>query len=113
MAREFSKAFYRSKEWQNTREYILKRDSYLCVKCGKPAEEVHHKIKLTPSNINDVNITMNPNNLISLCKDCHMAEHKSDKIQGIKKTHNIIDCDEEYGFDGEGFLVRIPPGQKK
>ena len=109
MAREFSKAFYNSKEWQATREYILKRDLYMCVKCGKPAEEVHHKIKLTPSNIDDVNVTMKADNLISLCKDCHFEIHKADKIQGIRKARNIIDCDEEYDFDSNGFLVRIPP----
>jgi 5-methylcytosine-specific restriction endonuclease McrA len=109
MAREFSKLFYKSKEWQKTREYILKRDLYLCVKCGKPAEEVHHKIKLTPSNMDDVNITMNPDNLVSLCKDCHFKEHEADKIQGIRKTNNIADCDNGYEFDSNGFLVQIPP----
>ena len=37
------------------------------------AEEVHHKKELTPKNINDISVTVNPNNIISLCDDCHEA----------------------------------------
>lgn len=111
MAREFAKSFYSSEEWKTEREYILKRDNYLCVKCGAPAEEVHHKIHLTPQNINDASISLNPDNLISLCKDCHFAEHKIDKARGIREANKIIDCNEEYEFDENGLLVRknTPP----
>jgi len=89
MAQEFAKAFYNSKLWQNVRESILKRDRYLCQihGCYSPAEEVHHKIKLTPENINDVNITVNPDNLVSLCSECHKAIHKCDKAAGLRKKN--------------------------
>ena len=106
MAREFSKSFYNSKEWQKCRSYILKRDNYLCTKCGNPAEEVHHKIHLSPANIMDPNITLNSDNLTSLCKDCHFTEHKADKIQGIKNKSNQKVCADEYEFDSNGYLVR-------
>jgi len=106
MARAFSKSFYNSKEWKATRDYILKRDKYLCTKCGAPAEEVHHIKHLSPSNIGDVNITMNPDNLTSLCKDCHFAEHKADQIRGRREAHGIADCDIEYEFDENGYLVK-------
>ena len=106
MAREFAKAFYKSKEWQQCREYILMRDKYLCIKCGCPAEEVHHKTRLTPANIGDVKISLNPDNLINLCKNCHFEEHKSDKAHGIRKANGLSDCDDEYEFDENGMLVR-------
>lgn len=106
MARDFAKAFYKSKEWQQCREYILMRDRFLCVKCGYPAEEVHHKIHLTPANIGDVNVTLNPANLISLCKNCHFEQHKVDKARGIRKANGLADCGDEYEFDEQGFLVR-------
>lgn len=106
MAREFSKSFYNSKEWQKCRNYILKRDNYLCTKCGNPAEEVHHKIHLSPANIMDPNITLNSDNLTSLCKDCHFTEHKADKIQGIKNKSNQKVYADEYEFDSNGYLVR-------
>ncbi len=81
MARAFAKPFYNSKEWQNVRDGILMRDKYLCVKCGAPAEEVHHKIPLTATNINDPSITMNPDNLVSLCKECHFKIHNEEKVR--------------------------------
>ena len=109
MARAFAKAFYNSKEWKVVREYVLKRDNYLCTKCDNPAEEVHHIKHLTPENITDINITLNPDNLICLCKDCHFAIHKADKIHGIKQTHNSFDCNNEYEFDENGYLIQISP----
>ena len=101
MARDFAKSFYKSKEWEQTRDYILKRDKYLCVKCGKPAEEVHHKKHLTPDNIGDVSITMNPDNLISLCKDCHFQEHRGEHGKGREKEES-----NPYTFDANGMLIK-------
>ena len=69
MARDFSKAFYNSKEWEKVRQFVLLRDHHACTICGAPAEEVHHIKHLTPDNIGDVSITMNPANLTSLCKE--------------------------------------------
>lgn len=107
MARKFSKKFYNSEEWKRTRELVLRRDFFLCVKCGEPAEEVHHKKHLTPENINDENITLNMENLVSLCKDCHFKEHYRDKARGHRK-YNANDRDEEYVFDENGYLIKSP-----
>lgn len=68
----------------------MKRDSYLCVDCdakGKLnfAEEVHHIIELTPENINDPEIALNPDNLVSLCRECHRARH------GARKWRYLVD----------------------
>lgn len=104
MAREFSKAFYHSKEWQQVREYCLMRDKYLCVKCSKPAEEVHHKIHLSPSNIGDKKISLNPENLICLCRDCHFEEHRGEHGNGLKAKEREEQW--EYEFDDNGMLVR-------
>ena len=99
MARDFAKSFYKSKEWQQTRDYILKRDRYLC-RCGKPATEVHHIKHLSPQNINDVTVTMNPANLVSLCRDCHFEEHKGEHGKGRANEEN-----NPYTFDENGMLV--------
>ena len=109
MARDFAKAFYKSKEWKAVRGYVLMRDKYLCTKCGAAAEEVHHIKHLTPQNIIDVSISLNPENLTCLCKSCHFEIHKIDKVHGIKKAHNSFDCGNEYEFDENGFLVRKSP----
>lgn len=54
----------------------------LCQDCLKkgiytPAEEVHHIVELTPSNVSDPNIALNADNLISLCRECHRARHST------------------------------------
>lgn len=108
MAREFSKTFYKSKEWQAVREYCMLRDHYACVKCDAPAVEVHHKIQLSPDNINDASVTLNPDNLISLCKDCHFKEHRGQHGKGRQ-------IEEELGaqvFDENGYLIPSAPGTK-
>lgn len=76
MAKEYAKAFYRSKKWNNCRtSYISNRiliDGGLCEECHKAAGYiVHHKITLTELNINDADISLNHNNLEYVCKACH------------------------------------------
>ena len=100
MAREFAKSFYNSKEWIMTREYILKRDRYLCQDCGRPASEVHHIEHLSPKNIGDVRVTMNPDNRVSLCRDCHFNRHKGEHGKGRKNIE-----ENPYTFDENGMLI--------
>lgn len=78
--KDFARKFYKSQAWRNVRDYCMSRDHYLCVDCMKqgrlnPAEEVHHITELTPDNIDDPSITLNPDNLVSLCRECHRARH--------------------------------------
>ena len=101
MAREFSKSFYNSKEWENVRNAVLMRDKYLCQKCGRPAEEVHHKVHLSPQNIGDPSVTLNMDNLVSLCKDCHFEEHRGEHGRGRAVQESY-----PYTFDANGMLVQ-------
>ena len=106
MAREFARKFYHSSDWQRCRErYIQLMPIYkrgLCEECYKNGkhvlgEELHHKIFLTPNNINDRNITLNHDNLIFLCRECHKKIHEKRK-------------EREYIFDDNGNLI---PNHKK
>jgi len=77
VARSFSIKFYNSKTWEKCRE-AFKRSRYgICERCGMPGEEVHHKIYLSPDNINDPYITLSWDNLELLCMSCHTKEHMS------------------------------------
>lgn len=84
MAQEFSKKFYKSIEWLTCREQIIldrsDKEGIKCEKCGKYITEskfiqLHHIKELTPQNINDVNITLNPDNILVLCQTCHNMIH--------------------------------------
>lgn len=78
--KEYATAFYSSKAWQHTREAYRKSKRNLCEICLangiiKPAEIVHHKIKLTPDNITDPTVTLNWDNLQCVCRECHAEAH--------------------------------------
>lgn len=97
MAKDWSKAFYNSKAWQECRRAYLSEHPY-CERCKAagmivPAEHVHHKVWLNRDNIGDPSVTLNPDNLESLCHDCHTREH-----------HVAGDVDKNYFFDSDGNL---------
>ncbi len=76
MAKEYAKNFYNSKAWQSCRaSFIAKRimiDGGLCEHCKDSLGYiVDHKKEITPENINNVNITLNHDNLQYLCLKCH------------------------------------------
>ena len=73
--RAFAKAFYESPAWMSTRAYIIKRDAGLCVRCGALGAIVHHKRPLTPDNIDDPLVSLNEENLETLCRACHAIAH--------------------------------------
>lgn len=84
MAQEFAKSFYNSTRWRKCAKAFAKSKCYICERCGnrnmignpKPDRFiVHHKVMLTPDNINDPMITLNWDNLELLCITCHNAVH--------------------------------------
>ena len=80
MAREFARSFYSSRAWQDCRNEYMKRAHHLCEDCLRkgiytPAREVHHIEELTPENIHRPEVTLNFDNLVALCRECHKARH--------------------------------------
>lgn len=78
--KEFAKDLYSSKAWQHTRDAYKRSVGGLCEVCWskgilKPGEIVHHKIHLTPENINDPKIALSFDNLQLVCRDCHAQIH--------------------------------------
>ena len=115
MAKNFAKSFYNSRAWISTRDaYIAERvriDGGMCECCRENVgEELHHIIPLTPANINDFDVCLNPDNLKYLCKDCHFRAHrkiileKFEEARSRKKDMNILTngC----YMDEEGFVVK-------
>ena len=76
MARAFAKAFYNLREWIKLARAYREKHFYICERCGAAdAREVHHKIHLTPENIDNPAITLNEKNLELLFHECHYEEH--------------------------------------
>ena len=87
-------SFYTRQAWRKCATAYRRSVGGLCEKCRQsglivPAEEVHHKIKLTPETINRPEIALNWQNLIALCKDCHLKEHRKEKRWRVDADGNV------------------------
>lgn len=100
MSREFATSFYNSSAWKKARQVCLSKNHGICSRCGKAFASkdliVHHKIMLSPDNINDPNITLNQDNLELLCVSCHSIEHG-----------NKDDLNKSFIFDDEGNIIDV------
>ena len=96
MAQDWAIKFYNSTAWEKCRLAYIQSVFGLCEKCGRPGVIVHHKIYLSPSNINDPMITLSFENLELLCLPCHSNEHN--------RTHKEV-IREGLMFDNLGNLV--------
>ena len=99
MAKDWAKPFYTSAAWIAMRQQALLRDGFSCEMCGAAAEEVHHEIELTPDNVWDPQISLNPDLLHSLCGDCHK------KVTRVQKGKTDFDCAGDFYFDADGVLT--------
>ena len=110
MAKEWAKAFYNSKEWQEVRELRIGKDHGLCKICGKPGNEVDHIIELTPENINDEKIALNLDNLQTLCHRCHRIKTREHHGGGISEKKRVLD---RVVFNADGFPVKVHAPRSK
>lgn len=78
-------SFYRSREWVALLrtiklERVNEDGQLICEHCGKPIVRAydaigHHKIELTEDNVNDAEISLNPENIAMLHHVCHNRVH--------------------------------------
>ena len=85
MAKPWARKFYDSKRWKSCRKSYISSVHGLCEEClrqgrYKPGIIMHHKITLTPDNINDPYVTLSHENLEYLCLECHNIEHYSNGV---------------------------------
>ena len=79
-------AFYKSKNWENfvmrlRMERTTPDGLVICEHCGKPIVKAydcigHHKEELTPKNVDDVMVSLNPENVMLVHFRCHNEIHK-------------------------------------
>ncbi|HBV97767.1 MAG: hypothetical protein JL50_03000 [Peptococcaceae bacterium BICA1-7] len=74
------KSFYASYAWQAFRLLIIAERGLKCECCHELVLKVkditvHHKIELTPENVQDTSISLNPANVLIVCHECHNKVH--------------------------------------
>ena len=90
----YAEEFYKSKAWKQCREAYAQSKGWLCERCMKEGrvttgEIVHHKIHLTPENINDPSVSLNWDNLELVCRLCHAAEHGRPKRYKVDEAGRV------------------------
>ena len=103
--------FYTTKEWLLFRlsvmnDRINEDGQIICAHCGKPIVHTydciaHHKIYLTETNVNDVMISLNPDNIDLVHHVCHNQIHN--KLGYVYKQVYLV-----YGspFSGKSTFVK-------
>ncbi|RNC62770.1 MAG: hypothetical protein AWM53_01989 [Candidatus Dichloromethanomonas elyunquensis] len=86
--------FYASKEWVSFRLGLIAERGNRCERCkqiiSRPIDVIgHHKIELTPENVKDVIISLNPELVELICFDCHQKEHNRFGYQTEKKVYIV------------------------
>ena len=87
--------FYASDEWRSFRLALIHERSHngvvICEDCGKPITksiDIHadHQIELTPENVHDKSISLNPKLIKLIHKSCHDKRHHR---FGYKPSKNV------------------------
>ena len=78
--------FYKSSEWRQLRQQLMISRIHpvkglLCQHCGEAILKdidciAHHIKELTSANVHDVNVSLNPNNILLVHHRCHNAIHE-------------------------------------
>ena len=105
----FAHQFYHSRAWQDARSLVWDRAHGLCERCLErgeivPANVVHHITPLTPENMGDPDVSLNPERLMALCHDCHTEAHKMLGVGVLGATR----CeDSRVRFDEDGNVMPL------
>jgi len=80
MSRGKQAEFYKTAQWVNCRDAYLRSVGGLCEKCKAkglitPAVIVHHKVHITPENVDDPTVTLSFDNLMAVCRLHHAELH--------------------------------------
>lgn len=87
-------AFYCRKDYLQLAQSCKVKSGGVCSRCGGVFDiselRPHHKIELTLDNIDDTNITLNPDNIEVLCHICHNAAHsRFGNAVGVKHVYLV------------------------
>lgn len=102
--KDWARSFYHSKPWLQVRDFVIGRDHGMCQRCLREGrvnvgEIVHHVKPLTPGNIDDPSISLSPENLEYVCKECHEMIHGElgeGALNGRRPVESRVTFD-EYG----------------
>lgn len=87
--------FYASDRWRNFRTAIIAERHNTCEYCGERVARaskltLHHIEELTPENVTDANVALNPDNIQVVHHGCHNKIHKRGAKEYIKRKVYLV-----------------------
>lgn len=87
-------AFYKSPEWIKFRLMLIAERGLICEQCGRAvtnAKELtaHHKIELTPENVHDRTISLNPALVMLVHHRCHNEIHQRFGSKSVRSVYLV------------------------
>jgi hypothetical protein len=88
------KSFYASEKWINFRLGLINERGTKCSRCGERIAKSkdligHHKVELTPENVQDRMISLNPDLVDLVCFDCHNKEHNRFGHKTVRQVYLV------------------------
>ena len=83
------RTFRRSREYEQWKYFVKKRDKFRCVECGsKKKLDVHHVKRYSE----DINLRIKKKNGITLCRACHSKIHlwMDKEVKPVVKKATVI-----------------------
>lgn len=95
MAEAWASSLYNTQMWRNFRNALIAERGSRCELCGRVITNdadlvAHHVIELTPENINDMKVALNPDNIKIICRDCHDIVHHRYKGAGTNQKQVYV-----------------------
>ena len=95
-SREVRQKAYNSTAWRKLRTYHIKTEPLcqMCLSRGiiRPADSVHHKLSPFRNGEVDWTLFLDPDNLLSICRQCHGEEHGREESpeETIEKLDELL-----------------------
>ncbi len=74
------------KRWALIRRRAFDRDGWRCRKCGRPGRLEAHHVK----RVKDGGAVYDLQNIITLCRGCHVAHHRPAEIPGVREWRGMV-----------------------
>ena len=108
--RDYYRKYLKSDDWKRKRYVVLKRDNWICQRCGAKAEQVHHKKYARKIGTEPIKW------LESICKSCHNKLHSKtsnsfSKFKGLKS--GILKADKPTKYDSSKLKFTKSSQRKK
>lgn len=128
MSQDFAKKLYASPAWRKNRAAYLRKPIEtpwgvcppgVCERCFEngeivPAKVVHHRIHLTPQNINDPHVTLSYDNFQRLCQDCHAFVHSGQTVRvRFDENGQIVEPRQEDSFERLVMQLTEPDAERR